>query len=258
MNRKYEFTGETKTTADGVTLHRIRTLVDIPSWRVLAGRVGGWVEGNHNLAVTGDAWVDGDAEVYGDAKVVGNAVVRSSATVSGNAHITGNAIVGGHAKVYGNATVEEMARVFGNAHIYECAQVVGRALVSGYATVRGTAFVAGDARVRDSVLVSGNARVLGRAEISRYSYIHRCSDYLHADVSASNEFDATLTRQADDTAWLTVGCWSGTLDGFRVMIESDRWVEATPEQRELRRPELLAFVDMCEARAKTWGCEALR
>ena len=258
MNRKYEFTGETKTTADGVTLHRIRALVDIPSWHVLAGQVGGWVEGNHNLATTGDAWVGDDAGVYGEAKVVGNAVVRSSATVSGSARIVGNAIVGGHAKVYGNATVEEMALVFGNAHIYECAQVVGRAVVSGYATVRGTAFVAGDARVRDSVLVSGNARVLGRAEISRYSYIHRCSDYLHAAVSASNEFDATLTRQADDTAWLTVGCWRGALDDFRVMIESDRWVEATPEQRELRRPELLAFADMCEARAKTWGYEALR
>lgn len=256
MTRKYEFTGETKTNADGVTLHRIRALVDIPSWGVPAGKVGGWIESSHNLAVTGDAWVEDDAEVYGEAKVVGNAVVRSSATVCGNAHITGNAIVGGHAKVYGNATVDEMAGVYGNVHVYEYANMAGGAVVSAYAAVRGTAFVTGDARVRGMARVSGNARVLGRAEISRSAYIHRSSDYLHADVSASGEFGATLTRQADDTAWLTVGCWSGTLDDFRVMIESDRWVDATPEIRELRRPELLAFAAMCEARAKTWPGDA--
>lgn len=255
MSRKYEFTGETKTTADGVTLHRIRALVDIPRQDVLAGMEGGWVEGNHNLAVTGDAWVAGDAEVYGEARVTGSALVLAYATVAGSARIAGMAVVGGHAKVYGNATVEDMAEVYGGAHIYECAQVAGGAVVSTKATICGNAFVAGDARVRDMARVSGNARVLGHAKISRSAYIHRSSDYLYAGLTASDEFDATLTLQNDGTAWLTVGCWRGTLDEFRRMIESDSWIEATPAVRELRRPELLAFADMCEARAKTWGCE---
>lgn len=255
MTRKYEFTGETKTTADGVTLHRIRALVDIPRWYVLAGQVGGWVEGNHNLAVTGDAWVGGGAEVYGEARVAGSARVYACATVSGFARIADMAVVGGRAKVYGNAVVDGMAQVDGRAHVYECANVSGRAVVGDYAAIRGAACVTDDALVRDSAIVTGTAGVLGRAEISRQAYIGRISDYLHAEVSASDEFDATLTRQNDGTAWLTVGCWAGTLHEFRRMIESDRWVDATPEQRELRRPELLAFAAMCEARAKTWGCE---
>ncbi|WP_277425037.1 hypothetical protein [Pseudoclavibacter albus] len=36
------------------------------------------------------------------------------------------------------------------------------------------------------------------------------------------------------------------------MIESDEWVEANAETRALRRPELLAFAAMCEARIATW------
>ena len=256
MSRKYEFTGETKTNADGVTLHRIRALVDIPCWDVFAGVKGGWIESSGNLSHAGAAWIQDEAEVYGDAWVGGDAIVRSNAIVSGNAHIAGNAIVGGAAKVHGSASVDVRALVVGNAHIYECAIVAGRAVVSANATISGSAYVTGDVHVRDNARVSGTARVLGRAEISRQAYIVRSSDYLHADVSASDEFDATLTRQNDGTAWLTVGCWSGTLDGFRVMIDSDRWVDATPEIRELRRPELLAFAAMCEARAQTWPGDA--
>lgn len=256
MNRKYEFTGETKTTADGVTLHRIRALVDMPSWHVLAGKVGGWVEGEYNLAVTGDAWVDGDAEVYGEARVAGSAFVSDYATVCGSARIAGMAVVGGHAKVYGNAFVDVSAQVDGCAHVYEFANVRGRAEVGDCAAIRGAACVTDDALVRGNAVVSCNARVFGFADISRSAFIVLSSDYLHAVVTASGEFEATLTRQNDGTAWLTVGCWAGTLDGFRAMIESDSWVEATPEQRELRRPELLAFADMCEARAKTWQGDA--
>lgn len=46
--KKYEFTGETKV-AFGVTLHRIRALVDIRAG-VKAGAVGGWIEKEENLA----------------------------------------------------------------------------------------------------------------------------------------------------------------------------------------------------------------
>lgn len=256
MSRKYEFTGETKTTADGVTLHRIRALVDIRCWDVFVGDEGGWIESSGNLTHTGDAWINDEAEVYGDAWVGGNALVHSNATVSGAAKIAGNAVVGGHAKVHGSSSVGVGALVFGNAHIYECAQVAGRAVVSADVTICGMAYVTGEAKVRDNALISGKARVLGRAEISRQAYIVRSSDYLHASVTASHQLDATLTMQNDGTSWLTVGCWAGTLDDFRVMIESDRWVDATPAVRELRRPELLAFAAMCEARAKTWQGEA--
>ena len=67
----------------------------------------------------------------------------------------------------------------------------------------------------------------------------------------SSLFRTTLCRTKDGHA-LHVGCWSGTVPEFRAMIESDQWVNATPEQIELRRPELLAFASMCEARIATW------
>ena len=74
MNKKYELTDETKEIG-GVTLHRIRALMDISRYGVRAGDVGGWIEAESNLSQYGDAWVSDDARVYGNAKVCGNAVV---------------------------------------------------------------------------------------------------------------------------------------------------------------------------------------
>ena len=71
--KKYEFTGETKVVA-GVTLHRIRALVDIRVG-VNAGAVGGWIEREKNLAQDGKAWVSGKAQVYGEAQEIGRAHV---------------------------------------------------------------------------------------------------------------------------------------------------------------------------------------
>jgi len=67
-NTKYEFTGETKNWL-GVTLKRIRLVVDIAALGLTAGRLGGWVESEKNLQVSGNAQVYGDAQVYGNARV---------------------------------------------------------------------------------------------------------------------------------------------------------------------------------------------
>ena len=69
-NKKYEFTGETRVVA-GRTLHRIRAIITFSY--VQAGEVGGWIETESNLSVSGNAWVFGNAKVYGDAEVSGNA-----------------------------------------------------------------------------------------------------------------------------------------------------------------------------------------
>lgn len=61
-NAKYEFTGETKDWF-GVTLKRIRLVVDIAALGLTAGTLGGWIESEKNLRVSGDAWVSGDARV---------------------------------------------------------------------------------------------------------------------------------------------------------------------------------------------------
>lgn len=47
--KKYELTDETKV-EHGVTLHRIRALVDIVRYGVKAGDLGGWIESEANLS----------------------------------------------------------------------------------------------------------------------------------------------------------------------------------------------------------------
>ena len=75
-NDKYESTGETKVRF-GITLHRIRAKVAIGI--IAAGTLGGWIEKEANLDVSGNAWVSGNAQVYGNAQVSGNAWVSGNA-----------------------------------------------------------------------------------------------------------------------------------------------------------------------------------
>ena len=67
-NAKFEATGETKVWL-GIKLHRIRAVADIAALGIVAGAIGGWIEKEENLSVSGDAWVYGNAQVYGDAWV---------------------------------------------------------------------------------------------------------------------------------------------------------------------------------------------
>lgn len=145
----------------------------------------------------------------------------------------------------GSAWVYSEARVYGEAVVSESANVTGEARVFGYAQVRGSAQVYGFARVFGKAVVSGDAHVSGNAIVQTEE------DILQAYVTTSETFSATLHR-TEDGHRLKVGCWAGTVGEFRDMIESDEWIEASPEQVELRRPELLAFVAMCEARIATW------
>ena len=93
---KYSFTGETKVLF-GVTLKRIK--------RDDTGEVGGWIEKDANLSVSGNAWVSGNAQVFGDALVSGNAQVFGNAQVSGDARVFGNAQVSGDARVFGAISI---------------------------------------------------------------------------------------------------------------------------------------------------------
>lgn len=60
--KKYELTSETKMVC-GITLHRIRALVDIVRYGVKAGDLGGWIESEANLDQEHDAWVSDKARV---------------------------------------------------------------------------------------------------------------------------------------------------------------------------------------------------
>lgn len=90
--KKYEFTGEVKNIG-GVTLHRIRALIDIPEHDVKAGDLGGWIEAERNLSQKGAAWVADSALVMDSARVTGKALVMGSAWVTGSARVMGEALV---------------------------------------------------------------------------------------------------------------------------------------------------------------------
>lgn len=86
--KKYELTGETKEIG-GVTLHRIRALIDIPEHAVNVGDLGGWIEAERNLSQEGSAWVADEACVMDSARVIGAALVMGSACVTGSAWLGG-------------------------------------------------------------------------------------------------------------------------------------------------------------------------
>ena len=116
MNKKYEFTEETKVVR-GCILHRIKRLKDVA--------IGGWIEKDSNLSHEGKAWVSGDAEVSGGAWVSGDAEVSGDARVSGGAWVSGKAMVSDNARILDNAWVS------GNAEVLDNAWVSGDARVSG-------------------------------------------------------------------------------------------------------------------------------
>ena len=132
MNRKYEFTGETKVWC-GITLRRIRATIDFTlkcGMGIAKGEEGGWIEKEENLSQEDSAWVCGNAQVCGDAQVYGNAQVYGDAWVYGDARVCGDAWVYGDARVCGDAQVYGDARVCGNAQVYGDAWVCGNAQVT--------------------------------------------------------------------------------------------------------------------------------
>ena len=91
---------------DGITLHRVVSLVAIASAGVSPGDVGGWIQREGNLSqVSDEAWVSDEARVSGEAWVSGKAQVSGEAWVSGKAQVSGEAQVSGKAWVSGKAQV---------------------------------------------------------------------------------------------------------------------------------------------------------
>ena len=197
--KKYELTSETKMVC-GITLHRIRALIDIKRWSVKSGDMGGWIESEANLDQSGEAWVSGKARVSGEARVSGKARVFGEAWVSDEARVFGEAWVSGKARVFGEAWVSDEARVSGKARVFDEARVSDEAWVSD------KAWVFGEARV------SGEARVFGEARVSK------CTHMLTVGRIGSRNDITTFfqTRSASGFAIsVSCGCFCGTVAEFR-------------------------------------------
>lgn len=157
MERKYEFTGETKK-VDGKILQRIRYVRDFPNLTDISGTLGGFLESDMNLSHYGNCVVLDEATVYGKARVTGDAVVRGEAMVMEDATVSGRAAVVQNAVILGRAIVSEDARVAENASVLGNAVIQGFAEISGKAKVQGSSFLAGEIKVYDEAYISMTKR----------------------------------------------------------------------------------------------------
>lgn len=126
VQRKYEFTGETKEFS-GHTLHRIRAVLDFDTefCHVKAGDLGGWIESEKNLDQDYTAWVSDEAMVFEAASVSEEACVSGHAQVFGEAIVTGGAEVTDNARIFGTAFILDSVKIYGDT------QFCGDTMVSG-------------------------------------------------------------------------------------------------------------------------------
>ena len=149
--KKYKFTGEKKTLADGTVLRQIVSIRRLPS--VKKGTIGGWIESELNLSHASDCWVYHEAMAYGYARV------REDARLCD------------YSRVYDYGIASGFTRLFHQARVYQGAWAYGRTTLSGNTRIFGTAemfedaFATDNSKIFSNAQVGGNARVLGKAKI---------------------------------------------------------------------------------------------
>ncbi|GHV36482.1 hypothetical protein FACS1894187_11140 [Synergistales bacterium] len=190
--KKYTLTD--KQNKDG--LYRIKALIDIPVWDVIAGDPGGFVASEDNLSHRGKCWIKDNAQVKDDAIVTANALIGEEAILSDNARADGNSQVWGKAKirdhgyvsrnalVYDSATIcnygcaSDNAQVHGEAKIRDHSAVFEKSEMDGNAEISGGSYICGKVKAKDQVkikdasIVSGNIELGGDTEISGRSILN--------------------------------------------------------------------------------------
>lgn len=198
MEKKYEFTGETRKFL-GKTLYRIRALVDIGR-DIKAGDLGGWIESERNLSQEDDAWV------------MGQATVMDYAEVMDHARVSGQARISDHARIFGNAWVSKQARISDYAEVSGCAWVSDYAWITGHAWISDFARVMGQARV-SGVFIRGYAKIIGQARIYReYDYI------VISPIGSRNDY-TTFCHTKDGSIIVVCGCFQGNINEFEAIVK---------------------------------------
>lgn len=180
-NEKFALTEESITTKDGTILYRIVALKDFAD--VHKGDLGGFVESERNLLLSGNCWIYDNAIVKGNALVADNAAVMNNAVVEDNAFVCGdaevlnnsvvcndalvseNAVVRGSALVGGYSVVNGCATIMDNAKIVECASIYDQAVI------KDNAVVCNKIAVGDRVVVLGNAKLKGAMRYEGQQFI---------------------------------------------------------------------------------------
>jgi hypothetical protein len=206
--KKYDFTDETLTLSDGTVLHRIKAIIDFGS--IKKGSIGGFIEDEHNLYHTGNAWIYNNAKVYGSAEVFGNAKVSGNAKVYGSAEVFGNAEVSGNAKVYGNSLIYGYAEVYGNAKVY------GNAVINNEVNIYGNSNCISN--INDDIeetirvqtgLIPINGEVIAYKQVNKNlssfydpSFVYKIGEYVSVDCpDESNKSCASGLHFSNATYW---------------------------------------------------------
>ena len=249
MERKYEFTGETKE-IDFCVLHRIVAVKDFGF--VKAGDRGGWIEDEYNLSHSGTAWVADEAAIYGDALVEDDAFVGGRVLVRDDAH------VGGRARLYEFARVEGDACIRGNTKVYGWSHVHGNALVEGWADVCGCADLQQNAHVDGYALVSDNTEVYGNAHItgstSLYGTACVCGnalirsdeDWITVTGFGTGGMCATFFRGSDEKIYVYYDFFHGTVDRFLEKIKGTKYESTFTAVIEAACMRFNLFSSSCE------------
>ena len=208
--KKYELTNET-IDFEGRTLYRIRALKSFRfAPEVNEGDLGGYVEGEHNLAQAGNCWI------YDDA------IACDGSYLSGDSYLCGNSIIKDEAKLYDEASLHDSAILCDEAIAKNFATITGRAKVSGEAHIGGEVFVGNDTRISEDISICNNAVFLYNSNITSNK------DYLVVGPIGSRYDHITFAKTANgDIVVSFLGAvFRGTIDKFEEFIFKNRKSES--------------------------------
>lgn len=126
-NKKYEITTN-ECVIDGRKFFQVKALKDFGS--VVAGKLGGYVEGEHNLSQEGSCWIEPTVVLMDNARVTDHAYVSGNSVIRNNGHVRDRAFVR-NATVCDSAVVEGASHIFGGNHDYNSIVIKDNAVVSG-------------------------------------------------------------------------------------------------------------------------------
>lgn len=204
MNKKYEFTGETKE-FEGRVLHRIRRIED--------GLTGGWIEKERNLSHKGNCFVYDEAMVFDNGKVYGNSMVYANGKVFDNGEVFDNGKISDNGMVYGNGMVFDNGKVFDNGVVYDKGLIYGNGVVCDNGKVFGNGEVCDNGRVCKNGLVYGDGLVFGKGEVCGKGEVFKgkiigavSSPYKDIFQHQCENRALTAILTEDDEILYTIGC----------------------------------------------------
>lgn len=208
--QKYEILKDETKAAVSQPAYRIRALRDIPEHKVKVGDLGGYVEGEHNLAHEGGAWVANEAMVVDRSRVMGNALARDYSIISGHTILDDEAVVGGF------TTTKDHTIVRGNARVRGGSTLEDTVLVEGNVDIRQTLNLGGDDEYRSQDQIPWSFKDAFETDPV---YLDRLHEAVEIDPAFQRAFAALGANDPASRSGAINELWSDTPDGRKVLVE---------------------------------------